>query len=193
MNKRKDITIAFWLLFLIILFPCLIIDNKPNTKPYSFKQTELLEFNLPPDFLEEKTCRLLEVIQKKYMDDDYVVELASIVVEEAWQQDVRPAKIAAIIWKETTWLEQKRVGKKQTFKPSSTGDYGPMQVNQIHLKRFGPKFTYDLRENIRVGIIIFTEINKQFGHYNGSGIGGDYHKSVSSKYKKYVSEIGEEL
>ena len=43
------------------------------------------------------------------------------------------------------------------FNSNGTSDYSVFQVNTVHIKRFGDKFTYNWKENIRVAHILYEE------------------------------------
>jgi len=145
----------------VFLFSPVPVETQPWTIPFqdTFISAEPEELNNCIDYI------MVPVLQiYSHADKDYVYEVAENICLQTMGKDINQLKIATIVGVETSWRKQEGRGK--------TGDYGPMQVNQIHHAEFGDKYNTDLAENIRVGIIIYERCGCKYSCYNGGGTAG---------------------
>lgn len=127
---------------------------------------------------EIKQCEnhLNEVILETFdhTDECYINKIVPIICENSYIYEVDYIKFATIITLESNWIKQKKNNGK--YIPSKN-NYGPCQINGIHAKEFGVEYQYNLEENIRLGIYLFSKFNS-YKKYNG---GENSHYDIKAK------------
>ena len=167
----------FMLLILLCLWIIIFLAQGVQPTYHNMQLPFNTELKLPPGFYDSCTQAILT--NKIVPINQYTHQLARLVCEESYQANISPDYIAAILTTETRWILQN--------KPSVTSDYGPMQINWIHIGTTCPKTVMtDLKMNIQCGIKIFKMCKQRFSCYNGDSTGA-YHKRTFKFQQKFTN------
>lgn len=94
-----------------------------------------------------------------------IVDRGDVIRQEPTKEDIvgyitklwggKAQEALKIVSCENSTMDMARVNKNR----DKTKDFGPFQINTIHIKRFGDGFTKDIFENIRVAHTMWKEQN----------------------------------
>ena len=133
---KKDVKISVLIILLILIIVGLLGHLHEATRKFISP--------LPKGF----TRTIVKVVQAS--PGDPIVDEISRVFKNEGTKTVAKAIMCF-------YSESKLNTLAYNFNSNGTGDYGPAQVNSVHISKYGEKFMYDWRENIRVAYDLYKK------------------------------------